>query len=191
MKRKVIVISSNTQSRRDFNDVEVNTLADVKALLDGAGISYANQAFYEGVSKAEYTSDDSIMPSNMPFKGGVTNDLVFQLSNKSKKISSGANERRQRCFELIKKYGLAAKIKSDFGLMYTSVATDALERVIDAYEKETFYEKPTDEKSNDNFIASALLDVIMDTFNKHGYNIVKVKDDTVVSINDEDLCDIL
>ena len=46
MKRNVIVVSTNTQTRKDFKDVEVTTLADVKRLLDDAGIDYTNQAFY-------------------------------------------------------------------------------------------------------------------------------------------------
>lgn len=190
MKRNVIVISSNTQTRKDFKDVEVTTLADVKKLLDDAGISYTDQAFYEGVSKAEYTSDDSIMPSNMPFKGEITNDLVFMLSNKSKKISSGARS-RQECFKFIKEHNMAKSIKEKYNLMYTSVSTDDLNKEIDS-----FVNADADEKCGHNCtpcgsdIAHIVLGAIIEAFSKNGYSIVKPKGKTV-NLSDDDIDSII
>lgn len=165
MKRNVIVICSNTQSRHNFNDVEVNTLADVKALLDENGINYADQAFYEGVSKAEYDSDDSVMPSNLPFKGKVTNDLVFMLSNKSKKIASGAYT-RQECYQFIKDNRLSKAIMEEYGLMYTSVSTEKLNDFIAEYRKSDLYYFNDKPKEVDE---SGFVNDIISVLAKHGY----------------------
>lgn len=169
MKRNVIVISSNTQSRHNFNDVEVNTLADVKRLLDEKGIDYADQAFYEGVSKAEYDSDDSVMPSNLPFKGKVTNDLVFMLSNKSKKIASGAYT-RQECYELIKDNRLAKAIMEKYGLMYTSVSTDKLNDFMSTFKKVATPESDEKQKKVDE---GKFVSDIIDVLKRHGYTVIR------------------
>lgn len=195
MKRNVIVVSTNTQTRKDFKDVEVTTLADVKRLLDDAGIDYTNQAFYEGVSKAEYKSDDSIMPTNMPFKGSVTNDLVFQLSNASKKIASGAvNPRRQKVFDKIKEYNLYRAIKDEFGLIFTSVSTDKLEDFI--YNKCILDEVA--DKASDKIVNGVeerqcddyLLKQVIAALTKMGYVVCKPKD-SVKPLSKSDINDIL
>ena len=190
MKRNVIVVSTNTQTRKDFKDVEVTTLADVKRLLDDAGIDYTNQAFYEGVSKAEYKSDDSIMPCNMPFKGNVTNDLVFQLSNASKKIASGAvNPRRQKCFDRIKKYNLHKAVKDKFGLIYTSVSAENLEKFIDktvGAESDDCSAAENNETASDNY----LLNQVICALTKMGYIVCKSKE-SVKPLSVSDIEDIL
>lgn len=194
MKRNVIVVSTNTQSRRDFEDVEVTTLADVKALLDEAGIDYTNQAFYEGVSKAEYKSDDSILPTNMPFKGGITNDLVFQLSNASKKISSGAaNPERQKCFDFIKEHNLHNEIKEHFGLMYTSVSTGKLAAYIDEWlkcSKSCIDNNTKSEGVTEITCEGYLLKQVISALTKMGYVVAKPKE-KVKSLSMSDVNDIL
>lgn len=193
MKRNVIVVSTNTQTRKDFKDVEVTTLADVKRLLDSAGIDYTDQAFYEGVSKAEYKSDDSILPTNMPFKGSVTNDLVFQLSNASKKIASGAvNPRRRRIFDQIKKHNLYKMIKDEFGLMYTSVSTDKLENFIENTigfdDTGESYEKTAEQY--DDFGSDYLLKKVVSALTKMGYIVCKPTDNAK-PLSKSDISDIL
>ena len=188
MKRNVIVVSTNTQSRKDFNDVEVTTLADVKRLLDEAGIDYTNQAFYEGVSKAEYKSDDSILPTNMPFKGSVTNDLVFQLSNANKKISSGAiNLDRQDCFDYIKSNKLFKEVKDTFGLIYTSVSTSKLKEFIAQRE---FNELLDTKKQAEEFQNEYLLKQVIAALTKMGYTVCKSKN-AVRSLSKSEISDIL
>lgn len=188
MKRNVIVVSTNTQSRYDFHDVEVETLADVKRLLDEKGVCYDNQAFYEGVSKAEYKSDDSVMPSNMPFKGGITNDLVFQLSNASKKIASGAvNHRRRYCYEFIKKNKLSGEIKERYGLLYTSVSTDELERYISTVTNG----KPKDESGcSKKFDDVWFVKSVIRSLEVMGYKVI-CPDDKAVRLSEQDIDDIV
>lgn len=196
MKRNVIVVSTNTQSRKDFKDVEVTTLADVKRLLDEAGIDYTNQAFYEGVSKAEYKSDDSILPTNMPFKGEVTNDLVFQLSNASKKISSGAvNPKRQECFDYIKEHNLYKGVKDRYGLIFTSVSTENLSRFISEYKRGEAVKKIN--KDVEDAVAQAkefsngyLLKQVISALTKMGYVVVEPKKQAV-RLDESDIKDIL
>ena len=188
MKRNVIVVSTNTQSRKDFNDVEVTTLADVKRLLDEAGIDYTDQAFYEGVSKAEYKSNDSILPTNMPFKGSVTNDLVFQLSNASKKISSGVvGKERRECFDYIKSHNLFKEVRDAYGLIYTSVSTENLKNFI---ADRKFKELSDAKRQAEEFSNGYLLKQVVAALTKMGYTVCKSKN-AVRSLSKSEISDIL
>ena len=61
--------------------------------------------FYEGVSKTELINNNSVLPSNIPYRGQTTNELVFMLTNPNKKIKSGAMNRKE-IYALIKKHNL-------------------------------------------------------------------------------------
>lgn len=122
-KRKIIVVSSATQSQAAFES-NATTLGELKRELDTRGIDYAGMTFLEGHSKLEMNLDDAILPSNIPYKGSTTNDLVFLLTTPQKKIRSGAD--RIHLYGVIKDNGLADAIKEKFGRNYTNVSTDDL-----------------------------------------------------------------
>lgn len=123
MKRKIIVVSSATQSQTAFES-EATTLGELKQELNARNVDYNGMTFLEGHSKLEMNLDDAILPSNIPYKGTTTNDLVFLLTTPQKKIRSGVD--RIHLYGVIKDNGLAEAIKEKFGRNYTNVSTDDL-----------------------------------------------------------------
>ena len=123
MKRKIIVVSSATQSQTAFES-EATTLGELKQELNARNVDYNGMTFLEGHSKLEMSLDDAILPSNIPYKGTTTNDLVFLLTTPQKKIRSGVD--RIHLYGVIKDNGLAEAIKEKFGRNYTNVSTDDL-----------------------------------------------------------------
>lgn len=122
MVRNITVYEKEAQRKTVFENVDVNTLADIKTLLDNKGINYYNMEFLEGVSKVRLMVDDSVLPNNIPYKGSVTNDLVILMTLKNEKISSGA-QTRQDLYNFIKTNHLEEAIKEEFGKNFTNVST--------------------------------------------------------------------
>ena len=122
MVRNITVYEKEAQKKTVFENVDVNTLADIKTLLDNKHINYYNMEFLEGVSKVRLMVDDSVLPSNIPYKGSVTNDLVILMTLKNEKISSGA-QTRQDLYDFIKSNHLEEAIKEEFGKNFTNVST--------------------------------------------------------------------
>ena len=90
--RKILVANSKTQQRTELQSA-ATTLGELKAELTAAGIDYSGMTFTEGFSKTQLLSDDSLLPTNVTHRGQVTNDLVILLTNTTKKIASGMEER--------------------------------------------------------------------------------------------------
>ena len=92
MKRQITIYESARNGKITiFNDVECNTLGELKALLREKGIDYSDKEFVEGVTNTKLLSDDSRIPTNIPFKGQTTNDVFINILNKDTKIKSGVN----------------------------------------------------------------------------------------------------
>ena len=123
--RKITVVNTRDQKKTVIRST-ATTLRELKRDLDANDIIYTDMTFYEGVSHTELKTDDSILPHDIPYKGRVTNDLVFMLTNTNKKIKSGMNYNRKHVYELIKKHNLKDKIQENLGLPYTNCSTDAL-----------------------------------------------------------------
>ena len=119
--RKIIIKSS------EFNGVKTimssaTTLAELKTDLDNAGISYRGMQFLEGISNTELKNDNSVLPHDVPYKGRVTNDLVFWLTKSEKNIASGLYVlSRQECYAYLKEHNLGEAVKEEFGRNYTQV----------------------------------------------------------------------
>lgn len=86
--RKITIVQSSTQTKSVI-ETAATTLAELKRDLDENGISYSGMTFYEGISKTELTNDSAILPHDLPYRGAITNELVFMLSSTNKKIKSG------------------------------------------------------------------------------------------------------
>ena len=78
--------------------------------------------FFEGTSKVELKNDASVLPHDVPYKGIVTNELVFMLTNTNKKIKSGAMSRMEAYAE-IKRRGLQDACLKKFGKNFTMCKT--------------------------------------------------------------------
>lgn len=82
------------------------TLKELKTDLDKANIDYSGMTFHEGLSHTDMRDDNAVLPTNLPWKGQITNNLVFMLSEPRKKIRNGAVASRSEAYVFIKKNNL-------------------------------------------------------------------------------------
>ena len=119
--RKITIVSTKSQSKKVIMS-SATTLAELKSDLRQNGIDYEGMSFFEGTSKVELKNDASILPHDVPWKGTVTNELVFMLTNTNKKIRSGAMSRMEAYAE-IKRMGLQDACLKKFGKNFTMCKT--------------------------------------------------------------------
>lgn len=125
--RKITIISTKNHSTKIINSA-ATTLAELKADLNNAGISYTDCTFFEGLTKTELKNDSAILPHDVPYKGTTTNNLVFMITNASKKIRSGAD--RKSIIAEIKAKNLTEVVKKTYDKNYTNCKTEDLERIL-------------------------------------------------------------
>lgn len=123
--RKITVVSTKNQTKNVIMS-NATTLGELKADLRQNGIDYNDMTFYEGTSKTELITDDSVLPHDVPYKGQVTNELVFMLTNTNKKIRSGASMTRAEAYEAIKANNLQAECEFVYGKNFTTCKTEDL-----------------------------------------------------------------
>ena len=143
-KRKVLIANTKTQQRNELL-TDASTLRELKAAMSEAGIDYSGMDFTEGITKTQLISDDSLLPTNVMHKGEPTNDLVMLLTNTTKNISSGCEERtRKEAYAIIKEQGDWFKdaIRREFGANYTLITTENLWLFIDENLEEREDEEP-------------------------------------------------
>lgn len=134
MSRKVTVLVESTQSKVVFES-NATTLGELKNELRERQVRYDSDCvFKEAASKTILTSDESILPSNIPWKGQVTNDLVFMVTAPQKKIKSGAMDRKE-AYTRVKELGLQGKIQEHEGKNFTQCSTAILISYIEDEEK--------------------------------------------------------
>ena len=133
--RKITIVSTKTQKKSVIMS-SAETLAQLKEDLIVAGIDYDDMTFYEGLTKTELKSDDSVLPKDVPYTNRttgesiVTNELVFMLTNTNKKIKSGSYEERKTLYNEIKNRGLKQACFDKYGKNYTTCSNDELISVI-------------------------------------------------------------
>ena len=120
--RKITIVSTRNQKKSVIMSA-ANTLAELKADLRQNGIYYDGMTFYEGTSKVELKDDASVLPHDVPYKGQLTNELVFMLTNTNKKIRSGADMSRADAYAAIKAKGLQEECVKRFGKNFTMCKT--------------------------------------------------------------------
>ena len=121
--RKIVVIQTKNQKKSVIMSA-ATTLAELKSDLRANGIDYDGMTFFEGTSKIELKNDASVLPHDVPYKGIVTNELVFMLTNTNKKIRSGAtNMSRMEAYNAIKSMGLQDACVKKFGKNFTMCKT--------------------------------------------------------------------
>mgnify|MGYP004488140819 FL=1 len=141
MSRKVTVLVESTQSKVVFES-NATTLGELKNELREKQVKYDSDCvFKEAASKTILTSDESILPSNIPWKGQVTNDLVFMVTAPQKKIKSGAMDRKE-AYARVKELGLQGKIQEHEGKNFTQCSTAVLISYIEEREKNVAKKTP-------------------------------------------------
>lgn len=128
--RKVTIINSKTQSQKVIQDSKATTLGELKQEMRERGIDYTGMTFFEGHMRAELKDDAAPLPTNIPYKGQVVNDLTFMLTAPEKKIKSGAMSRAEAYTE-IKKRGLQSACVDKFGKNFTQCSTADLISLIE------------------------------------------------------------
>lgn len=123
--RKVTIINNKTQSQKVIQASSATTLGELKREMREAGIEFEGMTFFEGHLRAELKDDASILPTNIPYKGQVVNDLTFLLTVPEKKIKSGAMSRAE-AYNAIKARGLQDECVKRFGKNFTMCKTQDL-----------------------------------------------------------------
>ena len=137
--RKITIISTKNHSTKVINSA-ATTLGELKTDLDNAGIGYTDCTFFEGLTKTELNNNDAILPHDVPYKGTITNNLVFMITNASKKIKSGAD--RKSIIAEIKAKNLTEVVKNTYGKNYTNCKTEDLEKILSMNNTSTPKEAP-------------------------------------------------
>ena len=121
--RKITIVQTKNQ-RKSVIMSAATTLAELKSDLRANNIDYNGMTFFEGTSKVELKNDASVLPHDVPYKGTITNELVFMLTNTNKKIRSGAtNMSRMEAYNAIKSMGLQNACVKKFGKNFTMCKT--------------------------------------------------------------------
>lgn len=146
MKRRILVKVESTQSAYDFKDVDVTTLGEVKQLLRDKGVEIDDEHTEWHCAQtidAVYKADATPLPSNVPWKGELTNDLIFKVVATVDKIKLGASQYdRKELYKTVKEYNLEDDVKNRFHKNFTQVSSD------DLY---NFINEVVDRESNDEY----------------------------------------
>ena len=134
--RKITVISNKGQYKKVMNSA-ATTLGELKADMTAVGIDYDGMSFLEGLTRTELIDDASQLPTNVNYRGTITNDLVFYLTATNKKIKSGYSNpmpskmsRQEAYARLNERPELKDVVKDTFGRNFTQVSTDNLVHII-------------------------------------------------------------
>lgn len=134
--RKITIVSTKTQKKSVIMS-GAETLGELKNDLRNAGIDFEDMTFYEGTSKTELKTNESVLPKDVPYTNRTTgetintNELVFMLTNTNKKIRSGAMTRKE-AYDVIRKQGLQVACLKKYGKNFTVCSTNALIALIEA-----------------------------------------------------------
>lgn len=128
--RQIQIANTKTQSRYILNTA-ATTLGELQDEMSAQGIDFTGMTFTEGLSKTQLLNRDSLLPTNVMFKGQPTNDLVMLLTNTTKNISSGAIDRKE-AYRLVKEMGLQEAINEGEGINWTRCKTEVLESWINS-----------------------------------------------------------
>ena len=137
--RKITVIETRN-SKKTIIETAATTLGELKRDFSAHGIDYSDMTFFEGLTKTELINNDSILPSNVMYKGTPTNNLTIMLTNSNKKIKSGALSEttpRSVVYSHIQNMGLQTQCITRYGRNYTQVPTASLIALINDANKNT------------------------------------------------------
>lgn len=159
--KKFTVVDTRTNKTKVIEST-ANTVGELKEDLRKNDINPDGMAIQEGLSKTELGDDSAYLPHDVPYKGGTTNNLVFRLTQREKRIKSGAMSRSE-AFAKIKELGLAAHITEKYGKNFTQCKTDVLEAEIE--EAMSGCDAP-EEGCNCNEVLGNIVDAITSLTNK-------------------------
>lgn len=129
MENRTIIIANNKTQKRYSIETNATTLGELQDQMIAQGIDFEGMTFTEGISKTHLLTRESLLPTNVMYKGAPTNNLVMLLTNPNKQIASGVIDRKE-AYAMVKAYGLQQAILEGEGQNYTRVKTNVLEEYI-------------------------------------------------------------
>lgn len=140
--KRFTIVDTRSNNIKTINS-NATTIAELKRDFRREGIDFTDMAIQEGLTHVELDMDNDsfVLPTNVPMRNGngTTNNLVFRITQKSKKIKSGALTRKE-VYEYIKAHNLADVIAKKYGKNYTVVKTDELIKTIEEAISDTGYQ---------------------------------------------------
>ena len=128
------IVDTETQKTQEIKS-SATTVAELKRDLRAAGFNVEGKTIQEALTRTEFKDDSSVLPHDVSYKGGITNDLVFRLTKTNKQVRSGMD--RQQAYAEVKKLGLGDAIKAKFGKNFTQCSTNDLISFIESQKKPT------------------------------------------------------
>lgn len=139
------IVDTETQRTKEIKS-NATTVAELKRDLRQNGFNVEGKTIQEALTRTEFKDDSSVLPHDVPYKGTVTNDLVFRLTKTNKQVKSGMD--RPTAYAKVKELGLADAIKAQFGKNFTQVSTADLVSFIEANGKGTCCKKAEPKKAD-------------------------------------------
>lgn len=160
--RKFTVVDTRSNQKKTF-DSNATTFGELKTQLRSMGIDTDDIAVEEGLTHTEFTSDSSILPSNVPYRGGVTNNLLFRITKAQNKIKSGLSDRQQVLVN-VKNAGLVDNIRFKYGKSYTNLPTAVLEKELAEAKNDAM-----NSNNEENYNVVAAIEALTDLLVEKGY----------------------
>lgn len=114
------IVDTESQKTKEIQS-NATTVAELKKDLRQNGFNVDGKTIQEALTRTEFKDDSSMLPHDVPYKGGITNDLVFRLTKTNKQIMSGMD--RQEAYAEVKRLGLGDAVKAKFGKNFTQCST--------------------------------------------------------------------
>lgn len=126
--RKIIIVDSATGGKFEIL-TDATTFGELQSAARAAGINYAGKDWLEGLTKTVPTSEDSLLPTNVNYRGTTTNNLVYMLTNTNKQIKSGMT--RSELYDAFRANpAWKAEFQTANGRNFTNAASTMLEEFI-------------------------------------------------------------
>lgn len=126
--RKIIIVDSATGGKFEIL-TDATTFGELQSAARAAGINYAGKDWLEGLTKTVPTSEDSLLPTNVNYRGTTTNNLVYMLTNTNKQIKSGMT--RSELYDAFKTNpAWKAEFQAANGRNFTNAASTMLEEFV-------------------------------------------------------------
>lgn len=139
MSKVFTVVNSATQSTISYES-QAETLGQLKRELAEKGINLNGMTIFEGLTKTELKSDDSLLPHDVPYRGTITNNLVFRITKANKNIKSGSMSRAE-AYAKVKELNLQGVIASKYGKNFTMCKT--VDLINEINKAEVHWENPS------------------------------------------------
>ena len=114
------IVDTESQKIKEIQS-NATTVAELKRDLRRNGFNVDDKVIQEALTRTEFKDDNSVLPHDVPYKGSITNDLVFRLTKANKQVKSGMD--RKEVYAEVKRLGLDDAIKAAFGKNFTQCST--------------------------------------------------------------------